>query len=203
MKRRGPVTTSRDRVDSVRRVARRAGNLALLFLLAFSQRVADSGHSMLEASSLFATATARCLPLGSPPVLRDATHFITVEAANSLAAAWRVLSFSIKAKVYISRRGIMRFSSPTVPVDALSVSSTWQQATFVITLSTSTTTFIEITTIVHWVNRWNGGWSTAIYSDADCRFGTTGILSYFCLSSDCKATRAPSTYHRTVHEQTL
>ena len=87
MKRRGPVTTSGDRVDSVRRVARRAGSLALLFLLAFGQRVADGSYSILKASSLSATATARCLPLGRPAVLQDVTHFITLEAANSLAAA--------------------------------------------------------------------------------------------------------------------
>ena len=87
MKRRGLVTTSGDRVDSVGRVARRACSLALLYLLAIGQRVADCRYSILEASCLSANATAKCLPLGGPAVLRDVTRFITVEAGNSLAAA--------------------------------------------------------------------------------------------------------------------
>ena len=86
MKRQGLVKTSEDRVDFVCSVPMRAGNLALIFLLAFNQRVADSKYLILKASSLFVTATARCLPLEGTAILRDDTHFITVKAANSLAA---------------------------------------------------------------------------------------------------------------------
>ena len=133
MKRRGTVTTSKDRVSSVRRVARRAGSLALLFLLAFGQRVADSKYSILETSSLYAIATARCLPLGSLAVLGDVTQFITLKAANSLAAACRVPSYSIRDKVSISRKWIIRLSYLTAVVCALSESLTQKRAFSVIT----------------------------------------------------------------------
>ena len=178
MKRRGPLTTTGDRDDSVRRVARSASNLTL-FLLAFRQRIADSRYSILDASSLSATATARCLPLGGPAILRDVTHYITVKAANFLAATWGVPSSSIKAKVPIPRRGGYTTVLSDGPYHALSESSTRKRATSVITWSASTTTFIKLTTIVQWVNCRSRGRRTAILCDADCRLEKTSILSRF------------------------